>query len=722
MKRFGLVVVVALLSALGAIGLTQRVTVHRKAALGLLYYAVDRGRPIHFPAQGRCTAQLNLRTDVSEDTQAIVRLRDTKGDALAQYTIALHSHNAQPRHARVPLVLDALTSTIELDSESRIYARLAVETVRHSERSETLLRIGINAALVSLEEVTRIGSPKLRSVAAVDAATVYLTGAGFAQPPPTVTPLYSTDRASSVGPGALVWNVHGPGRARLLVRGEGRFIVQTRSAGLWTTREVSAPTQIELPITEGTNSVVMLPDGCANGTALLDGVVGLSGNLPTPEWRARHLWPIADGNSLRVALSPDGRGEPVPLRVTVRASNLQRRSLLGWRFVDARGRHLLQGTMTTPVTPDPFVLFNDSRQPVGTALVQSFVPPRGAAALELESFADALTLVEALIDDDIPSDYEPPYDQVPDGLYWIDAPAHLPRWVALRPTFDQAHTPGMTALVHMPRLERASVQSAPSLVTLPIDTPIMQLIERAKRKNDREVVVLADREEAVVRIPSEGDRARRLAIHCSTRDELGGRVALLIDGATAARTRFTTGGVDLLARPRAGVHRVKVLADSPARCILEAVPAQGRGLVERLAWALPDGVLRLRVNKPGWQPHPITFVIYVASDQRTPELHLDIDQGELRRRSGAVGCITSLHAPRRDMSSLDPVIQHGRNRRLLRRALVTTAMLGDDLAPGRHVLQLSLTPSTPALLRAFAPGQPPQQQKVESWVTTEDDP
>jgi hypothetical protein len=257
-------------------------------------------------------------------------------------------------------------------------------------------------------------------------------------------------------------------------------------------------------------------------------------------------------------------------------------------------------------------------------------------------------------------------------------------------------------------------------VTLPLHTPPVRLIERVKRDNEHAVVALAEGQDAVVRVPSEGERARRLVMHCITRDELGSKVALRVDGVKAARTRFVTGGVDLTARASAGRHHVKVVADVAVRCLVEAVPARGHGLIERTAWALPEGALRLPIDKPGWATYPVTLVIYVAQDQPTPEIDLAIDEGKLRRRAGAVGRVTLARAHVRTLPAADPVIQLGTSRRFLRRAMVTTAALGDDLAPGRHVLQLSLVPSMPALLRAFAPGRTPRREKVEAWVTMED--
>ena len=173
--------------------------------------------------------------------------------------------------------------------------------------------------------------------------------------------------------------------------------------------------------------------------------------------------------------------------------------------------------------------------------------------------------------------------------------------------------------------------------------------------------------------------------------------------------------VQLRARAAAGDRRV-TLEGPAAACLVDARPSIGATYVRRTAFELPpSGSLRIGVDA-GSEIRSVQIAVY-SPDASAGRLTVRIDEGQPRRHPGVFRKPTIPQTQHELAASTQTAVRMPQAA-LMHRSLTSVA-LGDDLAPGHHVLDLRYEGSAHAWARFWTAGHRAAHERVRLWIAEE---
>jgi hypothetical protein len=408
-----------------------------------------------------------------------------------------------------------------------------------------------------------------------------------------------------------------------------------------------------------------------------------------------------------------------PIRLSACRSVPGASDTLSWRLLRAQ-RELAHGSVSLPAGVDAFSLLTEAgtRSPLGLP-VQRKLGPEGADVLELSAGVDTLVKVDTWLDAGADPRPVEPIVAAPVGFRWLGVPVRAAHWLALRPHVSSLEPEPVPARVEFTARLEAVVTTkvvGSSFVALhPASGHTTELVEPTLHASSHPTTLLRVPTEARLFVTDTGARARQVTASCQAGGAQGGELSLSVDGVVRARAPLTARTLQLRASVEPGDHRVS-LAGPAAYCLLDARPAQGEVYVHRTAYELPPGgSLHLPVETAG-SVRTVYVAIYGA-DSHAGRLLVRIDDGHPRRQPGVFTTSTAADAARAMKLSPSQATRLPDAAKLHRS--FTRIVLGDDLVPGHHVLELSLEGSSRAWARFWTAGHAVHHEKVKLWIAEE---
>ena len=371
-----------------------------------------------------------------------------------------------------------------------------------------------------------------------DAATVVLPPWPQSEPEPGAEPAALPDpsRAHADSDHSLAFNVQGPGRASVRLDGHGHFSLHVVGPGAPDARDVAAPSALDFPLESGPASIVVeARDGAAADVSVaLAGAALLTAGSAAP--RSSGWYGLARGAAQAYLL--DGSA---PVRFAACRAVPGPPEPLSWRLLRA-GRELTHGSVVLAAGIDRFTFLRTGEQRIPVGLpVRQMLSPEGADTLELTAGADSLVRVDTWLEQGADPRPIEPFPEAPPGFRWLQLPARVPHWLALRPHDLHADdTDPQPALVERsPRLEAVAAKPAvaASFVSLrPTTGQAIELIEPARHASTRPTTLLQVPTDTRLFIADAGARARQITASCTATGP-GGELQLSIDGVARARER-----------------------------------------------------------------------------------------------------------------------------------------------------------------------------------------
>lgn len=531
---------------------------------------------------------------------------------------------------------------------------------------------------------------------------------------------------------ALVFNAIGPGKVALTLPAVGQFQIEHNGAadtGLEQTRDG----RMLLHLGPGPSSIAVVPVDGASGVVKIESsevrALGRSDSVFEPAVRRASAW-LADGeHAIKFPMYGVG-GRPGPVRLTARALDVGVKRALRWRFLDPHGQELLTGTLPLEDSYDPFAGVERGGHTVDVGIPSRtlLMPPADTAALEI-SATGTLVELDTLLESGALPQPMPPFDlELPKELRWQDVPVQGPRWVMLRPLATESERRHLYAtLLRMPRIERSGPPEQGPFVSLEPHharkAHITEVTESSAPDQDVQTLPLRAHDTRILVEPT-GKNARRIVLTCEVDAELGGKIAMRVDGHRAASTRVTNSTVRLEASASPGIHRVRVKGTERGRCTLAARPADGAVTVRRAVYQFPSSKGLNVELKTHDRPVRVHYALYAENEeaQKGAELAIAIDGGAPVRTSGSYTTLTASRTTQLVRAAGTTVPTYGTQaKRTLYGVGVSAVQLGDELPPGRHRITLrALTPGR-YWARFWIEGKRHREELAESFVTTEAD-
>jgi len=303
------------------------------------------------------------------------------------------------------------------------------------------------------------------------------------------------------------------------------------------------------------------------------------------------------------------------------------------------------------------------------------------------------------------------------GFRWVGIPVRAPHWLALRP-----HAPSSTqwraVLERTPHLEASpgAAPEPPSMISLrPARAASMALVEPTRRPPAHPATLLRAPGDLRVQVVDVGARAHQVSASCSVAPGNTAELTLAVDGVLRTRGRPRGGALRLRASVPAGVHRVAIFGE-PALCVLDASAAHGAQSALRTAFALgAERPLRLVVQTRG-KTRAVHVALY-RSDASPGRLEIAVDGGHPEHRRGAIERMTNATQQRTVDDSAGEAVRLADGAGLSRS--FATIVLGDDLAPGRHMVEVSYAGGAQAWARFWTAGRQAQREQVNLWISEE---
>jgi len=725
-----ILVVVALAVALG--GLAVACLAGRPAlAEPVSYFALAPGRPVRFAVNPSDPVHVGIRVLGSEDGarpdryELEVRLLARDGSVVSTRTVARpipapSSQDDTIIASSVTVTPPATCAWLELAATS---SRLAVRVTRPIERRAAvegyLPHTGVDLRWLGPERSSALVVHRHEALPAFGVVPVVPLAQVAAPAHELVRAPAPAGMAATVGlRHHAVYNLVGPGRARVAVAGTGQFdVTSLGSVVRRSVMDANAERAIELPA--GVSSVVLAARGTAHGTPAvrLEGVRDLDHEpspSPPPATGARTpaIW-LAPGATLEFSV----RGA-FPLRVGARGIG-GARGALEIELRDAQGARLAPThSLDVAPTPDPFVVVERSgaRAPLGQETSLIVLPPRGARTLRVIARTDVIVAVQVAIEDGSDPSPRAPYSTAPPGLTFVGAPAMAPRWFP--PTFatPASYDPGWK-LVRSPHLEpvraTAAAPTAPAMaqVLLPALGPEVELHEPARAGSRGDAAVVATGAPTRLTVAGDGPRAGALRMICQAYGELGGDVRVRVDGADAqGPVRLLVERVVLDVAVDPGEHLIEI-AGAPVTCVAHARGAQVAH--HAVPVDLRSGI-QIEVDSAP-SPSFVSCALY-APQATDADVAVTVDGGEPARRTGRILQLTRGRRTKHVVFAEDATM--AATGAAVKRATLYVP-LGDDLAPGRHRIAIRSAAASPRWARCWMPAPQHHNEQVTTWSTAE---
>lgn len=531
---------------------------------------------------------------------------------------------------------------------------------------------------------------------------------------------------------ALVLNVIGPGTMKMsLAAGKDAQAFQVDylgREGAGNAPVINGSAVVNLPA--GPSSVVVRP--LANQASLLQleaqnlHALGRTDTVMEPSQRPGSAWRVTTGTMLRFPIY-GLKNHPYPVRLTGHAMDMTANKTVAWRFIDAKGKQTLQGTLQLGEDYDPFTgLMSQTPVDIGLASRTFLTPPQGTTALEIRA-ASALVEVDALLEKGAQSEPLPPFDvALGPQQHFQDAPVRSARWVMLRPLALQSQQRQLYAeLVRRPRIEPMEpLPQGPWVQVLPQGhTKKMPIVEPVQKENPElePQTLIRTQHTAAVIVPEDGKNARRVVVNCEIPGQLGGELSLLLEGQEAATAPILAGAVRLTADAPVGVTRVRVNGSSRGHCLVAARPMTGPLTVRRSIFLVSSHKgLKVKVNTRGSIVR-LHYALYAADAEadRNAAIAVNVDGGEPSRRAGSANSATLSHAEQVLPSA--PVIQAGYSLsgQKMQRVAVSAVQLGDDLSSGSHRVNLRVRSPGRYWARFWIEGKRRAPESAESFISSD---
>lgn len=322
-----------------------------------------------------------------------------------------------------------------------------------------------------------------------------------------------------------------------------------------------------------------------------------------------------------------------------------------------------------------------------------FVVPPGGRRVRIASDARALVQVQTPIAISPPADrLEPPYDAiVPVRTRWRYARFVERGWLPIRP---RAIAPDRIALIAtQARLELREVAATTELAGTAMNTgggkqAIVERVAAADAArfvaswNDGHYTRLAGTMKLDLgRLPT------RATIRYRVAENVGASARIVVDGVATTETISAARGSWRLP-PLTGVHEVAVETDAKVELLIDR---PGAGELYALRTVTPvRGRVRVEIEKRGAQQQNVNIVLYTPRPASTANVRVFIDGGAPARVSGAPLAMWTIADRTVTLPAADRPATLGfadtRGGVLYARRIVVA--LGDDLAPGRHTLEI----------------------------------
>ena len=531
---------------------------------------------------------------------------------------------------------------------------------------------------------------------------------------------------------ALVLNVIGPGSMKLSLAagkdGQSFQVDHLGREGAGSAKVVDGSAVVNLPA--GPSSVIVRP--LANQASLLQlesqnlRALGRTDAVIEPAQRSGSAWRATNNTTLRFPIY-GLKNRPYPVRLTGHAMDMTASKTVAWRFLDAKGKQLLQGTLQLGEDYDPFTaLMSQTPMDIGLASRTFLTPPQGTTALEIRA-ASALVEVDALLEKGAQAEPLPPFDiALGPQQHWQDAPVRSARWVMLRPLALQSQQRQLYAeLVRRPRIEPMEpLPDGPWVQVLPQGhNKNMPIVEPVKNENpdlDPQTLIRTERSAAVI-VPEDGKNARRLVVNCEIPGQLGGQLSLLLDGQEAVTAPILSGAVRLVANAPLGVTRVRVNGSSRGHCLVAARSMTGPLTVRRSVFLVSSQKgLKVKVHTRGTIVR-LHYALYASAAEadRNAAIAVNVDGGEPSRRAGSANSATLSHAEQVLPTPESSSSGYSLAGQQMQRVAVSAVQLGDDLSSGSHRVHLRVRSPGRYWARFWIEGKRRVPEGAESFISSD---